>query len=433
MKRTSTLLQPLSEATKYQPDPEYISDELERLKVFAPEASQNDSRDLLMVALAYVEHYQGDVLRLEHEKEFLCVAHSQAWQQAKYDLVVRLVRELAQLAGRLNDLTEAEEILHLGIEACRRTQDGQHLVYFLNRLGVLLFSHGKYQQGRRIWRISLRLAGTTRSTSGLLEPFTSFTQIADILGNHTAAQQFVETQLSISNSEDQDGFVVALFIRGLYARFMNSLDSAYEDFSYCLRLLSLQANSANLLADRQIFTMAVQAELARVQGNYARSQQYTETALSLAQIFSDHYTVASLLIDQGLYTYRQGQYADTYTSFQRLRNIACQMETPHIYQCSCFLERHLTQLSPEYCNDTPVKHELLALTSTHVTLQEALSDREVEVLLLVAEGLSNKEVARRLVISRGTVKKHLEHIYTKLDVHCRTSAVARARIHHLLS
>jgi ATP/maltotriose-dependent transcriptional regulator MalT len=394
VKRTSTLLQPLSHAINYQPDPEHISDELERLRVFVPEVSHNDSRDLLMVALAYVEHFRGDVLQLEHEKEFLCVALSQAWQQAKYDLVVLLVGELAQIAGRLNDLTEAEQILHLGIEACRRTQDRQHLVYFLNRLGVLLFSHGKYQQGRRIWRISLRLAGTTRSSSGLWEPFTSFTQIADILGNYTAAQQFVETLLSARNSEDQDGFVVALFVRGLYARFMNSLDRAYDDFSYCLSLISLQATSAHHSADRQIFTMAVQAELARVQGNYARSQQYAETALSLAQVFSDRYTVAALLIDQGLYTYQQGQYADTYTTFQRLRSIASQMEAPHVYECSRFLERHLAQLSPEFHNHTPVGHEPLQLAVPPVTLHEALSDREIEVLLLVSEGLSNQEVAR---------------------------------------
>ena len=85
-----------------------------------------------MVALAYVEHCRGDVLRLEHEKEFLCVALNQAWQKAQYSHVKSLVRELAQLTGRFNDFTEAEQILLLGIEACRRIQDRQHLVYFLN-------------------------------------------------------------------------------------------------------------------------------------------------------------------------------------------------------------------------------------------------------------------------------------------------------------
>lgn len=60
-----------------------------------------------------------------------------------------------------------------------------------------------------------------------------------------------------------------------------------------------------------------------------------------------------------------------------------------------------------------------------------MSEREIEVLQLVADGLSNQEIAGRLVITSGTVKKHLEHIYSKLDVHSRTSAIAMARIHKL--
>ena len=56
----------------------------------------------------------------------------------------------------------------------------------------------------------------------------------------------------------------------------------------------------------------------------------------------------------------------------------------------------------------------------------ALTPREHEVLLLVAEGLTNGEIAQRLWISPGTVRRHLEHIYEKLDVHTRTAAVAAA-------
>ena len=59
---------------------------------------------------------------------------------------------------------------------------------------------------------------------------------------------------------------------------------------------------------------------------------------------------------------------------------------------------------------------------------DPLSQREREVLHFVAVGLSNREIASRLVISPVTVKKHLEHIYTRLDVHNRTSAIARARM-----
>ncbi|MGN5238660.1 MULTISPECIES: response regulator [unclassified Rhodococcus (in: high G+C Gram-positive bacteria)] len=56
----------------------------------------------------------------------------------------------------------------------------------------------------------------------------------------------------------------------------------------------------------------------------------------------------------------------------------------------------------------------------------ALTRREVEVLTLVSEGLSNQRIGRRLHLTEGTVKSHLAHIYTKLGVDSRTSAVAAA-------
>jgi DNA-binding NarL/FixJ family response regulator len=46
------------------------------------------------------------------------------------------------------------------------------------------------------------------------------------------------------------------------------------------------------------------------------------------------------------------------------------------------------------------------------------------VLELVAEGLTNGEIAARLVISRGTVRRHLENVFEKLNVHTRTAAAA---------
>jgi LuxR family maltose regulon positive regulatory protein len=61
------------------------------------------------------------------------------------------------------------------------------------------------------------------------------------------------------------------------------------------------------------------------------------------------------------------------------------------------------------------------------TLVEPLSDRELEVLRLVAEGLSNREIAQALYISLRTVKWHTGNIYGKLGVKSRTQAVARAR------
>lgn len=56
----------------------------------------------------------------------------------------------------------------------------------------------------------------------------------------------------------------------------------------------------------------------------------------------------------------------------------------------------------------------------------AVSQREAEILELVAEGLANRQISRRLFISEATVKTHLVHVFGKLGVDSRTAAVAAA-------
>jgi DNA-binding NarL/FixJ family response regulator len=62
---------------------------------------------------------------------------------------------------------------------------------------------------------------------------------------------------------------------------------------------------------------------------------------------------------------------------------------------------------------------------------EGLTRREVDVVRLVAEGMSNQQIARRLVVSEATVKTHLNHVLSKLDVDGRPGLVAWAWRHGL--
>jgi len=65
-------------------------------------------------------------------------------------------------------------------------------------------------------------------------------------------------------------------------------------------------------------------------------------------------------------------------------------------------------------------------------LAEPISEREIEVLRLIAAGCSNQEIADTLVIALGTVKKHINNLYGKLAVSSRTQAILRARALDLL-
>ncbi|OEJ34381.1 response regulator [Streptomyces subrutilus] len=66
------------------------------------------------------------------------------------------------------------------------------------------------------------------------------------------------------------------------------------------------------------------------------------------------------------------------------------------------------------------------------TPAQALTKRELEVLQLVADGLSNQQISKRLFLSQATVKSHLVHVYAKLGVDSRTSAVAAAATRRLI-
>ena len=408
-------LSSISQSTCAQPESSSLIEVRERLDLLVPGANHATIRDLQDYALSYIEQYRANTVALEHEWDFLSAVLDHAWQQEQYEVVARLAAALAYPAGRCHRFAEAKHVLQLGIVASRRIQDRQCFASLLNRLGGLVFTHGRYQQGHRLWHTGLSYIESDGSPQGLWEPLYSFTQIVDTLGNYAAAQHFLETYYGDSHSDDPDGLAVALFARGLYARFMGDMDKASTDFSHCLSLLLPRALSPS----RQLFMITVQAELARAQGYYARSQQYTQSALVLAQAFGDLHIFATLLIDEGVFATWQGQLDDTQRVVARLRTIVGQVEFPNVAVVNQVLEQRLLEsgvLSPQ-----------LVLSVPSTELPGTLSARETEVLQLVAKGLSSREIARYLVITPATVKKHLEHIYTRLDVHNRTSALAQAR------
>jgi len=80
------------------------------------------------------------------------------------------------------------------------------------------------------------------------------------------------------------------------------------------------------------------------------------------------------------------------------------------------------------------------VTATNVTravasstmAPDGLTPREVDVLLLIAEGLSNREIANRLFVSEATVKTHINNLFAKAQLRDRAHAVTYAYSHGLI-
>jgi len=182
-----------------------------------------------------------------------------------------------------------------------------------------------------------------------------------------------------------------------------ALNDAGKAVYYCRESLRISLDVSNSLAIAQAILRI--AYLFHQTGNTRRA-----VALCLTlKNERDTMAVVGRHVNRALDTFRAALGPD------ELRRIALKVEPRTARQLGVLLLQELA-------GESPMPDDVLA-----TGLPESLSERELEVLRLVASGLSNREIAERLVVTVGTVKKHLNNIFGKLGVGSRTEAIARAR------
>ena len=187
-----------------------------------------------------------------------------------------------------------------------------------------------------------------------------------------------------------------------------SLESAAEQLDSMNKLL-VQIHHRRLLID----VMGMQALLADAMGQESTAFEKLSEALILAEpgVFIRPF------LDLG---HKMG------ALLKRLAN-----QSPDLKYTKRILAAFRNEVTEtgQKLSDEQSSHRLF---SQNQTLLEPLTDREMEILLILSKRLSNHEIAERLFISVETVKRHLSNIYQKLDVKTRKQALVKAKSMELL-
>jgi LuxR family maltose regulon positive regulatory protein len=304
---------------------------------------------------------------------------------------------LSRVLCEWNDLETATRLAREGIELCRQWGWAELLVHGGIYLAEALQAIGDTKGALDAIRTAKHAAnGLSTRFFGLAEAHEALLWLAQ--GDVVAASRWAQQSgLSVHNElsfQERLRYLTLARIRIAQGRG----DPSRLDEALGLLKRLLEAAEAAGAMGYMIETLILQAMALQARGRPDQALAALGRALSLAE--PEGYV--RTFIDQG----------EPMGSLLR-QAVARGIEVDYVRTLLDALESEATASEPS--------------PTVHRALVEPLSERELEVLRLLAIGLSNKEIARTLVIAVGTVKQHLKNIYGKLEVHNRTEAANRAR------
>jgi LuxR family maltose regulon positive regulatory protein len=296
-----------------------------------------------------------------------------------------------ELAYEANNLEQAQQHLETGLELGRQSGTTLVTLYSLEALAQVQHAMEREQEALATIQEAQSLAAQAgefewRGTGAAIEAHLRLRQ-RDL----RAAQQWAEsTDLLLTGPLDQ----TRKHEYTNYARLLLALGRAPDARTLLARLEAAAHKDGR---HRHSLTIHIQQALAEHHlGNEAGALTYLGKAVHLAA--PEHYVRAFLDEDSAVAHLLSG--------------------TRHV--------------APEFVDSLLAAFGAGIPDSRSATLIDPLSDREMQVLRLMAADLSAPEIAEELVIAVSTVRSHIKHIYGKLDAHSRYEAVERARALELL-
>jgi LuxR family maltose regulon positive regulatory protein len=317
---------------------------------------------------------------------------------------------LCDLEREWNNLAAAESYRLACAELERQTgRNWLLLVDGLKAIVWMLWAHNESDQAVQLIERELELARRYRNEPVIRQMGALRARLCLWRDNLAAAARWAVASNLLNDNDFTYGreiefltFIRVLFVQTRYAEaiaLLERLQRAVEADGRTRCLLEISVLQA--LAHKSLGQMQ--------QATYA-----LERALSLAE--PEGYI--RTFVDEG------APMVELLRQFMRDQQRASQSDSSRVLQI--YVMKLLAAFPPELVPAAIQTHKTSAALPASY-LVDPLSERELEVLELIAKGLSNPEIARKLFVAISTVKRHINNIYAKLNVHTRTQAVAKGK------
>jgi DNA-binding CsgD family transcriptional regulator/tetratricopeptide (TPR) repeat protein len=381
-----------------------------QLDTLPPPGFATDPAFMLGIVASIRGNYAEAARLGEQARQTSEAQHHLSNQQAAYYLLGRA----AFLQGQVK---LSQEYIQQAYALSEKLKDRWFMAYCLNELGSIACALRQYETAREYYAASYEIRKEFNDPEGMAVALNYLGQIAAWQENYAEAEQLFQRSLTISQEiNNRGGVAAALNGLGRAALSQGNYQTGREWFSQALRvaregqfvslILSLLVGVSELLIEtgrpeqgQELLVLAL---------NHPGSEH--ETREQARQKLS-HYQL-DLTPDQATPGSQPTTWSDLETVVVRLLADLSAWARPG--------EESRDEMEA-------VKSPLVFSPTGQPALVEPLTEREIEVLHLLAEGLSNVEIAERLVLAVGTVKYYTSEIYGKLGVRNRTEAAARAR------
>jgi LuxR family maltose regulon positive regulatory protein len=405
------------------------------VKVRAREALQHlpEGETLLR---SYCLRQLGYALRLENDFPGAAQALADAVAVARLDSDpfddVRALCELALFEKERGRLRAAEQACDDALESAegyvRQTGTPVPVVAHAEFiLGEISAERGNLEAALRHAQNGFRLCGTWGESSLLVDGYLTLSEIHLTAGNLSGAMEAVGN----AKSSGQD-------LPPTYQHYIGAFEAPIHLARGDLASAARWAKESGLGVEDEAAVHLKRiyiafADVLVAQGRKSEAMRLCERMLTVSEAAGAVGNVVPLLVREALILQDQGQTEDAINKLSRAAPLAEPENQMGVFiRIGGDLTGLLRNVAARGCAVDFVKRLLPAIESRTALggrpgLVEPLSERELEVLRLVAVGLSNRQIASQLVLSEATVKKHVNNIYGKLNAHKRTEAVASAR------